>query len=155
MHPYGEVLPRATNRITVDGTQKDRYGVAVVRIDYDIGDNERKMVEAMYDTAEEILHEMKAEALPYRRGEIDKFGSAIHEHGTCRMGSDPKRSASRQVLPHARGQEPLRGRRQRLSHRNREEPHPHHPGPLVAGDRLPVGADAKKRAVIARSAFLV
>ena len=93
MHPYGEVLPRATNRITVDGTQKDRYGVAVVRIDYDIGDNERKMVEAMYDTAEEILHEMKAEALPYRRGEIDKFGSAIHEHGTCRMGSDPKRSA--------------------------------------------------------------
>ena len=93
MHPYGEVLPRATNRITVNGTQEDRYGVPVARIDYDIGDNERKMVQAMYDTAEEILHEMKAEALPYRRGEIDKFGSAIHEHGTCRMGNDPKRSA--------------------------------------------------------------
>ena len=36
---------------------------------------------------------MKAEVLPYKRGEIDKFGSAIHEHGTCRMGEDPKRSA--------------------------------------------------------------
>ena len=93
LHPYGEVLPRASNRISVEGTPKDRYGVPLFRIEYDIGDNERKMIEAMYDTAEEILHEMKAEVLPYKRGEIDKFGSAIHEHGTCRMGKDPKRSA--------------------------------------------------------------
>jgi choline dehydrogenase-like flavoprotein len=93
LHPYGEVLPRASNRISVEGTPSDRYGVPLFRIEYDIGDNERKMIEAMYDTAEEILHEMKAEVLPYKRGEIDKFGSAIHEHGTCRMGADPKRSA--------------------------------------------------------------
>ena len=93
LHPYGEVLPRASNRISVEGTPKDRYGVPLFRIEYDIGDNERKMIEAMYDTAEEILHEMKAEVLPYKRGEIDKFGSAIHEHGTCRMGKDAKRSA--------------------------------------------------------------
>ncbi len=93
LHPYGEVLPRATNRVTVEGTRKDRYGVPVVRIDYNIGDNERRMIEAMYDTTEEILHEMKAEILPYKRGQIDGFGAAIHEHGTCRMGKDPKRSA--------------------------------------------------------------
>ena len=93
LHPYGEVLPRASNRITVEGTPTDRYGVPIPRIVYDIGDNERKMVEKMYDTAEEILHEMKAETLPYKRGETDHFGSAIHEHGTCRMGKDPKRSA--------------------------------------------------------------
>jgi choline dehydrogenase-like flavoprotein len=36
---------------------------------------------------------MKAEVLPYKRGQIDGFGAAIHEHGTCRMGKDPKRSA--------------------------------------------------------------
>jgi choline dehydrogenase-like flavoprotein len=24
---------------------------------------------------------------------VDRNGSAIHEHGTCRMGDDPKRSA--------------------------------------------------------------
>jgi choline dehydrogenase-like flavoprotein len=29
----------------------------------------------------------------YRRGALDAMGSAIHEHGTCRMGGDPKRSA--------------------------------------------------------------
>ncbi len=93
LHPYGEVLPRATNRIRVDGTPTDRYGLPIPRIEYDIGENEHKMLEKMYDTAEEILHEMKAEVLPYTRGSIDKFGSAIHEHGTCRMGRNPKRSA--------------------------------------------------------------
>ncbi len=92
LHPFGEVLPRATNRITVHPDRSDRYGVPVARIDYDIGENERAMVEAMYDKIEEILHAMRAEALPYRRGEIDAFGSAIHEHGTCRMGSDPRKS---------------------------------------------------------------
>jgi choline dehydrogenase-like flavoprotein len=93
LHPYGEVLPRATNRITVEGTPKDRYGLPIMRIEYDVGENERRMVDAMYSTVEEILHEMKAEVLPYKRGEMDHNGSAIHEHGTCRMGKDPKRSA--------------------------------------------------------------
>jgi choline dehydrogenase-like flavoprotein len=36
---------------------------------------------------------MKAETVPFQRGAIDTLGSAIHEHGTCRMGEDPKRSA--------------------------------------------------------------
>ena len=93
LHPYGEVLPRAENRITVDGTRTDRYGVPVVRIDYRIGENERKMTAAMYDLAEEIVHGMKAEPLPHKRGDLDPNGSAIHEHGTCRMGEDRKRSA--------------------------------------------------------------
>ncbi len=93
LHPYGEVLPRADNRVTVDGTAKDRYGVPVVRIDFKISDNERKMVDEMYDTAESILRAAKAEILPFKRGELALAGSAIHEHGTVRMGSDPKRSA--------------------------------------------------------------
>ena len=93
LHPYGEVLPQASNRITVDGTPTDRYGVPIPRLEYGIGNNERKMISKMYDTVEEILHEMKAEVLPYKRGEIDHMGSAIHEHGTCRMGKDPKSAA--------------------------------------------------------------
>ena len=93
LHPYGEVLPRADNRVTVDGTAKDRYGVPIVRIDFKISDNERKMVDEMYDTAESILRAAKAEILPFKRGELALAGSAIHEHGTVRMGSDPKRSA--------------------------------------------------------------
>ena len=91
--PYGEVLPYKHNRISVEGTPNDRFGYPLLRIEYDIGENERKMTSRMYDVIEEILHEMKAEPLPYQRGEIDMLGTAIHEHGTCRMGDDPKRSA--------------------------------------------------------------
>jgi choline dehydrogenase-like flavoprotein len=93
LHPYGEVLPRRDNRVTVQGTPLDRYGIPIARIEYKTGENERKMVAEMYDTVEKILHESKAEALPYRRGAVDANGSAIHEHGTCRMGDDPKQSA--------------------------------------------------------------
>ena len=93
MHPYGEVLPYAHNRITVDKTQTDRYGVPLARIDYQIGENERMMLEHMYDTVEAIAKAAGAELVGYKRGEVDRNGSAIHEHGTCRMGDDPKRSA--------------------------------------------------------------
>ncbi|MDE0262690.1 MAG: GMC family oxidoreductase [Bryobacterales bacterium] len=93
MHPYGEVLPYRHNRIAVDGTPPDRFGVPTIRIEYKLGENERKMLPRMYDVVEEILHSMRAEPLPYRRGDLDELGAAIHEHGTCRMGEDPKRSA--------------------------------------------------------------
>ena len=93
MHPFGEALPYAHNRITVDARRTDRYGVPLARIDYSIGDNERKMAEHMNDFVEELVHEAGGEFVDYRRGELDKAGSAIHEHGTCRMGDDPKRSA--------------------------------------------------------------
>jgi choline dehydrogenase-like flavoprotein len=93
MHPYGEVLPRAENSVTVEGTPLDAYGVPLPKIVFSIGDNERKMIEEMCDTAEEIMHAAKAELVNFRRGVIDPAGSAIHEHGTCRMGTDPKRSA--------------------------------------------------------------
>lgn len=93
LHPYGEVLPRPGNRVRVDGSPVDRYGTPIARIEYAIGDNETKMAEEMYDTAESILRAAKAEILPYKRGALDVPGSAIHEHGTCRMGADKKRSA--------------------------------------------------------------
>jgi choline dehydrogenase-like flavoprotein len=93
LHPYGEVLPQASNRVTVEGTPLDRYGVPIAKIEYRIGDNEHKMAREMYDTAESILRSAKAEIVPFERGHLDVAGSAIHEHGTCRMGADPKRSA--------------------------------------------------------------
>ena len=93
IHPYGEVLPRKDNRVTVEGTPNDQYGIPIARLSYNTGENERKMLVDMYDTAEAVLKAAKAEILPFERGWIDTYGSAIHEHGTCRMGDDKKRSA--------------------------------------------------------------
>jgi len=93
IHPFGEVLPYADNRVTVDESRTDRYGVPLMKVDYRIRENERKMVEHMGDLVEEMVKAAGGELVDYRRGEIDKAGAAIHEHGTCRMGQDPKRSA--------------------------------------------------------------
>jgi choline dehydrogenase-like flavoprotein len=93
IHPFGEVLPYAHNRITVDPARVDKYGVPLAKIDYQIGENERKMTEHMADTIEEIVKAAGGELVNYRRGQLDVMGSAIHEHGTCRMGADAKRSA--------------------------------------------------------------
>ncbi len=93
IHPFGEKPPREENQVTVEGTALDQYGVPLPKIVFKDGENERRMVEEMYDTVEELLRQAKAEVFDFRRGRTDPPGSAIHEHGTCRMGADPKTSA--------------------------------------------------------------
>lgn len=93
IHPFGEALPYAHNRITVDASKVDRYGLPLLKIDYRVGDNERRMAQHMADTVEEIVKAAGGELVNYKRADLDANGSAIHEHGTCRMGADPKRSA--------------------------------------------------------------
>jgi choline dehydrogenase-like flavoprotein len=93
LHPFGETLSYAHNRITVDESQTDRYGVPLLKIDYRLGDNERKMAAHMADTIEEIAHEAGIELVGWDRTKLDNNGSAIHEHAACRMGDDPQQSA--------------------------------------------------------------
>ena len=93
LHPFGETLPYKNNRITVDDSQPDRYGVPKMKIDFELGDNERKMADHIFDVLEEVGKNAGIEWVHFKRGELDSNGSAIHEHGCCRMGEDPKRSA--------------------------------------------------------------
>jgi choline dehydrogenase-like flavoprotein len=67
--------------------------VPLLKIDYRIRENERAMLEHMCDSVEALAKEAGIELVDYKRGAVDRNGSAIHEHGTCRMGDDPKRSA--------------------------------------------------------------
>ena len=93
LHPYGEVAPVAENRVEIDETRRDAYDVPLPRIVFQYGTNEMKMLNEMYDTVEQILQAAKAEIFELKRGTYDSPGSAIHEHGTCRMGTDPHTSA--------------------------------------------------------------
>ena len=72
----------------------DRYGVPLLKIDYQIGENERKMTEHMADTVEEIVQggRRRAGRLHARRA---RQATARRSTSTarCRMGADPKRSA--------------------------------------------------------------
>jgi choline dehydrogenase-like flavoprotein len=90
---FGESLPRFENYCEIDPDGlKDRYGIPQLRFNAKWGDNDLKMADAMYDSAEELLRAAGAEVLPYRRNPPPPPGDATHEVGTARMGDDPKRS---------------------------------------------------------------
>ena len=91
LYAYGECLPYADNRITLDTNKKDNWGRPVIAIDCEFKDNEKAMHEDMKKTAEEMM-----EAAGFKNidvsGSISFPGNANHEMGTARMGHDPKTS---------------------------------------------------------------
>jgi choline dehydrogenase-like flavoprotein len=90
---FGEVLPRKENRVTLDPTVKDAWGVPVLKFDYIFRDNELKMAKDMADSVEEMLRAAKAEDIEIVREPLPP-GWSIHEIGTARMGDDPRTSVT-------------------------------------------------------------
>lgn len=91
MRAFGEVLSRFDNRIELDASRPDRWGVPTVRIDCAYGENERLMaadqVACLSEMAEAAGFEIETvhpDAAPP--------GSSAHELGTARMGRDPRSS---------------------------------------------------------------
>ncbi len=89
---FGESLARFENFVELDKEARDAWGIPVLRFDVAFGDNERKMIKDMADSAEEMLKAVGAADIE-RREEMAPPGLAIHEVGTARMGDDPKSSA--------------------------------------------------------------
>ena len=88
---FGEILPNHDNRVTLDDTRTDKWGLPVLKIDAAIGENERRMrVDMMNDMAEMLtacgVKDVKTFDLGYA------MGQGIHEMGTARMGTGPKNS---------------------------------------------------------------
>ena len=87
----GETLPNFNNKISLDPIKKDKWGIPIVKIDFNYGDNEIAMMKHMTKASEEILlksgfikiHSYRSSPPP---------GSAVHEMGTARMGNNPKTS---------------------------------------------------------------
>lgn len=88
---FAECLPYFDNYMELDPEKRDAWGIPVPRFHVTYRDNERKMVEDMANTAEEMLEAVGAEYVQ-KRAEISTPGLAIHEVGTARMGNDPKTS---------------------------------------------------------------
>ena len=91
MTAFGEILPYHENFATLDRTKKDKHGLPLLKIDAVVRENEIKMQEDMRNDAAEML-----EAAGYKnvtvRSDSYNVGNSIHEMGTARMGTDPKKS---------------------------------------------------------------
>jgi choline dehydrogenase-like flavoprotein len=88
---FGETLPYHENKITLDKTVKDKWGLPVLAFDAEIKDNEKKMRKDMAEDAKEMLEAVGVKGVGSYDG--DPFlGRGIHEMGTARMGRDPKTS---------------------------------------------------------------
>ena len=88
---FGETLPYHENKVSLDKTKKDKWGLNVLAIDAEIKDNEIKMRKDMMNDAKEILEAAGLKNVnTYDNGYT--LGMGIHEMGTARMGHDPKTS---------------------------------------------------------------
>lgn len=91
MGGFGEILPYHENKITLDKSKKDKWGLNVLNFDCEWKDNERKMRKDMQNDAKEMLTAAGAKNVKGYEGD-GTIGRGIHEMGTARMGADPKTS---------------------------------------------------------------
>lgn len=91
MSAFGETLPYHDNRISLDPTVTDAWGLPVLAMDCSIRENERRMRVDMVNDAMETLEAAGVKDVKPNDGDYT-FGRGIHEMGTARMGRDPKTS---------------------------------------------------------------
>ena len=88
---FGETLPYHENKMYLDPTTKDKWGIPVVVFDAEFKENEMKMRKDMMEDAKEMLESAGLKNVrAFDNGSYP--GMAIHEMGTARMGRDPKTS---------------------------------------------------------------
>jgi choline dehydrogenase-like flavoprotein len=88
---FGEILPYHENKITLDKTKKDAWGLNILAFDAEWKENERKMRVDMKNDAVEMLEAAGVKNVKGHDGD-GTMGRGIHEMGTARMGLDPKTS---------------------------------------------------------------
>ena len=136
MGGFGEVLPRYENCVELDPAVKDRWGIPVLRFNYQFGDNERKMAEDMVDTAQEMFEAAGFEIVDVDRERADRrLVDPRAGHGAHGQRSEDVGAQS--VPAVARRQEPVRRRRQQPRQRVVPEPDVDDHGAGLALVRLP------------------
>ena len=88
---FGEMLPSHDNRVTLDTTKTDRWGMPGLASDGATGENERLMRRDMIADMAEMLEQTGVRNV--RTYDAEYFpGMGIHEMGTARMGRDRRTS---------------------------------------------------------------
>jgi choline dehydrogenase-like flavoprotein len=88
---FGESLARWDNYVEIDPNLKDAWGIPALHIVMTHGDNEAALMEDASVSAAEMLEAAGAKEIRVQTN-VEMPGMAIHELGTARMGTDPKKS---------------------------------------------------------------
>lgn len=88
---FGEMLPYPENRMYLDRSTRDKWGLPLVVFNAELKENEKRMRIDMANDAREMLE--AAGLKDVKTHDNGSFpGMAIHEMGTARMGRDPRTS---------------------------------------------------------------
>ena len=88
---FGESLANFDNSCEIDPNLKDAWDIPALRISMAHGRNEVALMHDAGVSAAEMLEAAGVKNIRVRTG-VEMPGMAIHEVGTARMGSDPKKS---------------------------------------------------------------
>lgn len=77
----GEILPARDNQVALDPTARDQFGLPVPHVTFSLGDNDRKMMRAGIETAEQVLTAAGATETHW----VERFAHLV---GSCRMGAN-------------------------------------------------------------------
>jgi choline dehydrogenase-like flavoprotein len=88
---YGETLPYAENRMTLNTDIKDIFGRPGMTIDCSFKENEKAIFKDAGDTIQQMLNDIGLKNVKVS-GKMSAPGNANHEMGTARMGHDEKTS---------------------------------------------------------------
>jgi choline dehydrogenase-like flavoprotein len=88
---FGKVKAEAENRITVDPTRTDVYGIPIPVLHFAHSDLDKSVYDEMKKTVNDLCDQLKGQMTKPLSGGPGGFAS--HEVGTVRMGRDPRTSA--------------------------------------------------------------
>lgn len=88
---FGEILPFESNHFTLS-SEKDIWGLPVIRFHAELTENEYKMKDCMVDEAVKMMEAAGLKNIRTYETQKSVPGVSIHEMGTARMGKDPKTS---------------------------------------------------------------
>ena len=95
LYAFGECLPYAENRITLNNDKKDGWGRPIITVDCEFKENEKAMHDDIAVTAKEMMEVAGFKDINVK-GSMSFPGNANHEMGVARMGRDPKTSVLNQ-----------------------------------------------------------
>ncbi len=90
-HMMGETIPKESNKVTLDATKKDDWGMPLLHMDVSYDNNDDLMVKDFIDQFTEMYEKAGFKNIKTRDSHAPA-GLDIHEMGGVRMGSDPKTS---------------------------------------------------------------